>query len=433
MQHQTNEPLSVNWENGIRITKEHFVDSDLFTNHVLQAYQKASITRYTYGIINTPSNSTESCVISFEKIATNQWRFQLQYCDAITAKAKRLYYDKESYESSLTFEYTYDRLHSNSSFFLCLELDAQEHVPVGFPKDSSNPVHKPYIVPKARIRKVYAEPISVENENTFMHSNLVILARIKVLEDKVILDQDYICPVSKSRFHSRLLAFHQNIGSSLTALEASVLEIHHTTIQKYKTSILAYHTSLLCKRILEFITQYQWDYTNSVILEESPVTLVRPLAQLAKSLYYELLLLPSEDLEHLLNYYYSWTQITPTAFKGMLEAVMNHTYYHTDIIKSVTQVESFLEMLQALWTQLAKLEYIGQQEDNLVTSENVSFQQRTQDTSYDRSPSGYGSQQSQPTRSSSSQPTENNTDQSNSNSSDNNKKPPKKRGFSLLS
>lgn len=381
--------LAVNWENGVRITKDHFKDNDAFVMQSIQQSQRVNTTLYNFGILSKEPDSDSFPILSYNPVSDTEVEFSLSYCDAVNLNGERIFYSDKIYGESLKLVKDIRDISSSSSsssFYIYLYNVADSYITTGAPRDASNPVHRPYLLPDLKLGATLGM-FGVEAIHKFLiDGNFTIIARVNVNEEGFQLDPNYIPPVSRVSMSSQLERFKAKIIKSFLSLEQDCFNIHHKNRLKYKTSILAYHTSLLSNALLDFLANHSWGYREgcNYLSEQEPVVLLKPLFSLAKAIRFQLRLLSPQDNEYLLNYYHNWTQIKPRDFEQDLDNVINHVYYHTDIVRSVNVLNKFLDTIVTLWNNLSKLEYIGQQQDNLVTSEdpysqsysNESYQQQ---------------------------------------------------------
>lgn len=73
--------------------------------------------------------------------------------------------------------------------------------------------------------------------------------------------------------------------------------------------------------------------------------------------------------EELLQYYYEWTNITPSDFMHSIEKVTSIVYEHTDISTSLHTLGAFLTLLERMFHKMGELEYIGLVRENIVVGE----------------------------------------------------------------
>jgi hypothetical protein len=77
----------------------------------------------------------------------------------------------------------------------------------------------------------------------------------------------------------------------------------------------------------------------------------------------------------LLNYFHEWRDVTPGNFEELLAGTIELIYDHKDIYAGITTVETFMNVLVALWNKLSSLEFIGQHKENIVVAEQQLVQQ----------------------------------------------------------
>ena len=71
-----------------------------------------------------------------------------------------------------------------------------------------------------------------------------------------------------------------------------------------------------------------------------------------------------------MKYFQEWNGILPSSFEQMLSDSYSTTYNHNRIQLSMYNINSILENLKELFSNLAQLEFVGQHRESIVISES---------------------------------------------------------------
>jgi glutaredoxin 2 len=126
--------------------------------------------------------------------------------------------------------------------------------------------------------------------------------------------------------------------------------------------------------MLDFIAQIFYEYRN-MVHQQPPVNMIGYFSNLAHLFYTALHYPGGREKEELLKYFYEWKDVTPGNFEELLGKTIDIVYDHHNIQQSLEQVNSFLQVLAALWSKLSSLEFIGQRRENIVVAEQQVIQQ----------------------------------------------------------
>lgn len=86
--------------------------------------------------------------------------------------------------------------------------------------------------------------------------------------------------------------------------------------------------------------------------------------------------------EELLNYFSEWCNLTQGAFEQVFNTLINTHYNHNHIRKHIKVTEEFMDLIEDLYNNLSRLDYIGKKPDGGIfvaetTNENQDIVRRT--------------------------------------------------------
>jgi glutaredoxin-related protein len=130
----------------------------------------------------------------------------------------------------------------------------------------------------------------------------------------------------------------------------------------------------VCEKVLDYTANIFFQFRN-ILPQSPPVYLAGTISSLANTIHTTLYCIAPEEREELLKYIFEWCDITPNAFEEELLKAAEIRYNHYNIIESMEVLTTFLRSLNAVWTKMNNLEYIGQRKENIVVKKEVVQQQ----------------------------------------------------------
>src|SRR6478609_135470 len=97
------EHFSVNWIDGMKISKDHFIDSNNHMTDLFRDGQSTYINSYNYGLTTPDFNSTNSFELIVDDSSENIFSVKLNKCRAITCGGFKINIDQNKHpEESLS-------------------------------------------------------------------------------------------------------------------------------------------------------------------------------------------------------------------------------------------------------------------------------------------------------------------------------------------
>lgn len=372
---------AINWTDGVKITQDHFLENYYNAVHTTQDYAASRLTSYNYGVIGSSEGNLKSLEIETHIHTNERLVLKLQACNAITAGGARITFLPEMYGGELptaTVESGNIDTTSSVDFAVIVTVNPFELVPVGEPDPEVIPLHHPYALPKISMSIVAMDQLN----DKFLNSYFLIVGHVEWKNGVFNLDDTFVPPVTKIMYHNELQVFYNRICQVLTELKSNSILINSKNRTKYQNNRLARNTFSLCSKVLDFVGEYQFEFSQTG-MEESPIFIASKISILANYLSNELALMEKSEKEEVLQYYYEWIDIKPSIFESTMGEVMQYKYNHLDIASMISKIDFFIAIMSRLWKKLGQLEYVGQRKENIVISEDR--QEHIQDVQKSRS------------------------------------------------
>ncbi|MGB0879532.1 MAG: hypothetical protein ACPGTO_03095 [Polaribacter sp.] len=373
--------LPINWTDGVKITKNHFIESDFYHLNTTRDYATTYLNTFNYGLLEAHTGHNEPISLSIDVNTQERIGMRLKYCNAITKKGCRVLFKSDLYggnEPTATIESKDIDRNANLDFFVVLTINPFKQVPVGEPDPENIPLHHPYTLPKIELHI-----ISKSQFNTsFLEKHYLLVGKIQWKNGAFVVDSEYLPPISKIKYHTKLLTFHKKVSDVLIKLRNYSIVINNKNRHKFQTNKLAKNTFKLCTKVMDYVSNYIFKYTQ-MGEENPPIFLAQSISVLGNYISTELAILQEEDREKLLQYYYEWIDIKPSVFETTIGDVIDLDYNHLEINEAIDKLDYFMAVLERLWKKMSDLEYIGLRKDNIVISEDrVSLKEDKKDSSW---------------------------------------------------
>lgn len=363
---KSNIHLPINWTDGVKLTKDHFINNYFNFITIVSDYNKVSLNNFNYGCIEPAGEKSIDIDI---KIEGGQLVAYLKKCHVIAKNGHLIYFDQSIYGTKLP-EVSMDAndLDRNSfeHYYVIVSINPYELIPVGIPDPEMIPLHHPHVLPEIKLHIINQKDA---NDN-FLEGYFLIAKKIAFQNGTFIEDDKYIAPVVKTKNNEILNQFITRVNNELYLLNDFSIKIHKKNAHNSANNKLVTNTFSLCSKIIDYYTQQSF-YLKSIATEEPPVYMFDRIIVLANQLLSALILMDDKEKEMLLQYYYEWIDVKPSELLSALFEAKSAVYDHNNITQTLEKLNQFLGVLKRLWQKLSELEYIGLRKENIVISEET--------------------------------------------------------------
>ncbi|MBS7253662.1 hypothetical protein [Flavobacterium branchiicola] len=363
---KSNIHLPINWTDGVKLTKDHFINNYFNYVTIVSDYNKVQLNNFNYGAIQPAGSKSIDIDI---KIEGGQLVAYLKKCEVIARNGYLISFNQESYGTKLPeASINANDLDRNSIeyYYVIVSIDPYSLIPVGIPDPEIIPLHHPHALPEIKLHIVKKNEV---NDN-FLLGYFLIVKKIAFQNGTFADDGKYIAPVVKTKNNEVLNQFISKVNTELYQLNDFSIKIHKKNVQSSSNNKLVSNTFSLCTKIIDYYAEHCF-YLKSIAPEESPVHMFDRIIVLANHLISTLTLMDDKEKEMLLQYYYEWIDVKPSELLNVLFEAKSTVYDHNDILETLDKLNQFLGILKRLWQKLSELEYIGIRKENIVISEET--------------------------------------------------------------
>ena len=363
-----------NWVDGMKIQKEHFVNSENAMMDAVRDTTALNLTNFNFGLVYPAAGDKKSLEITILRSQSDNFKISVSLCRAITSGGSRIeimpQYDEEivcedKIESLAT---TGKGKNTYTSYLAVITVDYFNRIPTGDPSSEEKPPRNPYSKPRYELHLVAEEDVDTADFSAFHFP----VAKFKFKAKELTLDDSYIPPCAVIRGHPAMVQLYKNIGDSLNKVQEYSTEIVRKVIAKSQTIALAQNIKKLSESNARHISSVFFKL-RMILTQCPPIFLAETVVQLANEIKLTLDFMPEKEKEEVLNYFKEWNQLSPAAFGELLGEVIDLDYDHNNIYASFVPVVNLLTRLTELFEKLNQLDLIGkrQQKDIFVRELDV--------------------------------------------------------------
>ncbi len=357
--------MAVNWVDGMKISRQHFIETDHYHTDQVRRAGAAALTSLNYGLL-LPQDGADALDVQVLGDAGHQIRVNVARCQAIAPDGSLLDVqetDGLKLDTSLAGILEQYRLPMTQSIdiYMVVSVGLFERQPAGTPSESEIPLRHPYTAPLYRVSLVPAEIINVEQWG----GPAVIIGKLTYNNSELRVIHDFI-PASRAvRSHKNLREWHSRWMGYLNDIEMYSFRILQKIKTKSQKSTLSDSVQLMVERLVGTMTMVGISFQR-IIPFEPPVQMVTAMIQTAQAIRTSLECLTDREKEELLGYLGEWADDSPGSIEKQLIAVIQAPYNHNDLLPCLRIIDGFYSMWTALFLKLSQLEFIGKRKGQQV-------------------------------------------------------------------
>src|SRR5579859_2519803 len=362
---QENNYLPVNWIDGMKINRSHFIAQDNAVIFHLAQVAGSMLNDYNYGLLPAGNGSP---ALKLFLSTDNQQRVQvrIQQCRAITAGGYYFDFREDTALSGaslqaplLTNPIAFKELKGRSAlFYIVLTVNPYKRIPYGAADPSELPPRNPFVRPFFSADLVPVEEMTRNKPGAFQ----LAVGKVRIEETRALLEEDYIPPCHSISSHSDLLEIHAALEQFFGKMEVWSIQILQKIFQKKQANDLSAIVQKMCEQFTVFTASRLAELKTTGIVQP-PVWLVSNAASMARLIKNILDAYQGSGKEELINYFTEWCNISQGELEGAIVALTNYQYDHHDINSAVEKITTFTKIISQLFNQLSRLEYIGKRKD----------------------------------------------------------------------
>ncbi|WP_346860079.1 hypothetical protein [uncultured Draconibacterium sp.] len=360
-----NPNLPVNWIDGMKINKNHFIATDLNVGQQIRNTYSSFINPYNYGLLLQNSAQKEGPNVVLDIDNQGFVHAKVINCSAVTRGGIRIeikenYFADKELAESLPAVTLNAETNQKQAYYIALNVNINERVPFGVPNADEVPPRLPFILPGFHL-SVH----EVNNLNTIRSENALVLGKLIFKGDKPELDEEYIPPCQTIYSHSKLVEYHAQLLKVLGQIEIDIISILKRIKDKKQSTNIAETVADVANSLLIFMDVYLIEFRN-MAKYYPPVFIFEQMAALARNINNSINKQSTADREEMLNYIQDWSNLKQGEFEEMLVRAIEYKYDHDDISKSINGLAPFVNSISKVFNTLSNLDFIGKKKDRQI-------------------------------------------------------------------
>jgi hypothetical protein len=367
--------LPVNWADGMKINKTHFIDEQNARIQDQAFATGAHINNINYGLL--PAVAVEHNPIRLYINLDNQQQVtvNLLYCRAVTPGGYVIHIEQETEnnftdatEKVLGLSVPFAELRIKSeSYFVVLAVNPYKRVPTGNAPPDEIPPRIPYTLPQYSLSLLPAD--ALQNKKPGLYQ--LVVGKFFIKEQNIQVDDNYIPPCVTSSSHPDLVDVFAGMEEFISKMELYSMQILQKIIQKKQQNDLAQIVQRICENMLQYTNAHAMIYRWSM-LHQPPLHMLSVIASMARVLKNTLDQYIGTGKEELINYFMEWCELKQGELENLITDLTTHKYVHENINDTVEITAAFTKSISTLFHNLSRLEYIGKKRDaNIFVKEEM--------------------------------------------------------------
>ena len=351
--------LPVNWIDGMKINKDHFIAQDNAINNILHVSAALNLSPVRYGVFPVAGENSMRVTLSVDN--QNTLSVSLLQCKAVTQGGVVIHISPAtgSENNGVSGSFPFSVSGTNSIYHVVLVVHPFTRQPAGNPDLEENPPRYPFSAPDYKLE--------VADESRYRqfasHPYALTIGRILVDANTVRIDEEYIPPCLSLNAHPDLLQLYGELDQFFAGLELRCSQIVQKIFRKSQQNDLSELALFLCDRIMLYLGQSLTPMRRSSLFDP-PVVLFSTISSLARVMKNTIDLRIGSGKEELMNYLSEWCELNQGELENMLTGVANLPYNHNNINESIGPVIRFAKVTSKLFETLSNLEFIGKRKES---------------------------------------------------------------------
>jgi hypothetical protein len=368
----------VNWTDGMKINKSHFISQD--NAFAFQLTQTASglLNEYNYGLLPGLGFKLFLSVDNQQQV-----NLRIQQCSVLTRGGFCFQIKEDSgvYRNNLAapvpdLSVPFEQLKGKGeTFFVVLSANPYQRVGYGAFDPEEVPARLPYTIPSFNLNLV---PFDPGYSHSVGHFHLPV-GKLRVDEQRVLLDDNYIPPCCSVSSHAELISIHAGLEQFYSRMESYSLQIIQKILLKKQVNEMSAIVQKLCETMVVLIAS-QLVEIKTLCANQPPVYIVNKVVSMARLFKNTFDYFIGSGKEEFINYCTEWCNVNQVELETAITNLTNHQYNHLDVNASIDRVLQFTRTISNLFGNLSRLDYIGKKKEAgiFVNEKVISYEREEQ-------------------------------------------------------
>lgn len=353
----------VNWIDGMKINKNHFIAMENSTLEIIRKAEQKNISPINYGLLPQFSEQDKSLDLMISVDGQATITVILNSCHAITLGGYQIDITPNTSDlleqSGFILEKQYKINKEENEWYVILGVNPYQRIAVGNSDVEEEPPRRPFVFSKYTLDIL---PKS-ETSDQELGAHHMTLGKIIMVDGKTTVDVDFIPPCRSVQSHPDLQFTYNELGSFLNQMESFSLHIIQKIYQKKQSNDLAGIALYISEQVMRYLNENITEF-RMIDKYEPPIEMISKLMNLGRVIKTSLDVFVGTGKENFLNYLTNWCDLNQGAFENVLVETIELNYIHSDINATLVKISSFTKLMLSLFKKLSELEYIGKKAES---------------------------------------------------------------------
>lgn len=371
MKFDQNKNYRVNWIDGMKINKNHFIELEHSMMSLISDSELKDLNPYNYGLLPNFKEGESAIDVTISVDGQSTIEVALNTCHAVTLGGHYIQLSSETKDllnqTGYILKHQFEIDKKDKEWYIVLTVNPYSRIPVGNADPGEDPPRHPHVLPEYKLDVLPKKETSKQELGLFH----ITIGKVTIEDGKPIVDANFIPPSRSVQSHEDLKFIYSELSAFLNQMEAYSLHIIQKIHQKEQANDLAQMALVLSQSVM--------NYLNAIIgqfrLQDkyaAPVLMISRIINLARVMKSSLDVYVGTGKEDFLNYLTDWCDLNQGAFENILVQTIELEYVHNDINSALTNISEFTRLMLSLFKKLNELDYIGKkQESGLFVKEEV--------------------------------------------------------------
>jgi hypothetical protein len=358
----------VNWIEGMKINKNHFIELQDNIEDIVRDTRNLSVDEYNFGFLSTHLSTPFQYSVFID--THNELSIDIKFLKAVTPAGGRIEITENTgpfFEKVELKEQDF----KESEYYVLLNLNPYQRIPFGEQNMAEVPPRFPNSISKYFITTIAKSEVTQNNIGALQ----IPIAKFKVSKTgDYEISSTYIPPCLTVNSHSSLITVFESYDLLFKQIEFNSVQI----IKKIKLrnlsedeNVIAGMVREMCDKALRYVEQQitinKWENYKT-----KPLTIFNNITSFARSLKNCFDTYSGDGKEMLFNYFSEWTDIKSGDYEKIFSDAVNIKYTVYDVEEILKHTNYFIPKMDSLFSILSQLDYIGRKKDTgIFVNENV--------------------------------------------------------------
>ncbi len=351
--------LLVNWIDGMKINKDHFIATENALLEKINNIATANLHLMNYGLLPVYNSNNHLSEIDIQIDSRSTLSVKIENLSAVTLGGVHIdISQKDNTAVELTYNLQED-LSVDRSYMIVLSASPFSREATGDADPDEEPPRRPFVVQKYQLHLM---PASTMGNDMYLGPFHLPIGKLDVVSGKVLLDNQYIPPCLSLNSHKQLSSIYKDNIRLFNDLEHYCSIIINKIYAKKQSGLLVDIILTLSNNLHGYLNQHLPFMKRSMAFAP-PVKLIESIESIGRIIKAIIDTRQNCGKEELLNYLSDWCNLNQASFEQLVADVVGANYNHSNMAVIFKTAGKLIEVLADLFKKLSELDYIGDQGD----------------------------------------------------------------------